>query len=123
MIARHRLELAILFRDKSTPGIDVQPIVREELFLATAAGSIAGTTITMREVARLPLVLPSSTHTLRSLIDASFAELGIDLTVVADVDSLPTMRRAAASGLAATILPMSAGHGRGREQQADGCSG
>ncbi len=61
----------------------------------------------MREVAGLPLVMPSPTHSLRTTVEAAFAQQGLDLRVIADVDSLPTMRKAAASGLAATILPMS----------------
>lgn len=35
-------------------------------------------------------------------------QLGLSLRVIADVDSLLTLRRAAAAGLAVTILPMAA---------------
>lgn len=108
LIARHRLELAILFRDRSSPGLTVQPILREELFLVTKAGSSTASSVTMREVSHLPLVMPSPTHTLRTMIEAAFAQEGLALNVIADVDSLPTMRKVAASGLAATILPVSA---------------
>ncbi|MGY2048005.1 LysR substrate-binding domain-containing protein [Methylobacterium sp. JK268] len=108
LIARNRLELAILYRDRSGPGLTVRPVLREELFLVTKAGASGASTITMREVSRLPLVMPSPTHTLRTMIEAAFAQEGLALTVIADVDSLPTMRKAAASGLAATILPVSA---------------
>ncbi|SFV14943.1 LysR family transcriptional regulator, nitrogen assimilation regulatory protein [Methylobacterium sp. 174MFSha1.1] len=107
LIAQSRLELAILYRDRSAPGLTVQPILREELFLVTKAGAATPATITMREVARLPLVMPSPTHTLRTMVEAAFAREGLSLTVIADVDSLPTMRRIAASGLAAAILPIS----------------
>ncbi|MFE1599551.1 LysR substrate-binding domain-containing protein [Methylobacterium sp. ID0610] len=108
LIARHRLELAVLYRDRSSPGLTVRPILREELFLVTKAGSMPAASITMRAVSQLPLVMPSPTHTLRTMIEAAFAQEGFALNVIADVDSLPTMRKVAASGLAATILPVSA---------------
>ncbi|GJD53474.1 HTH-type transcriptional regulator CynR [Methylobacterium crusticola] len=116
---RHRLDLTILYRETPAPGLGVEPILREDLFLVARAGAVAGSAITMRDAARLPLVLPSRTHTLRSLVDARFARLGLELTVVADVDSLPTMRKAAAAGLAATILPMSALVGTGEGDRID----
>ncbi|KMO36381.1 hypothetical protein VQ02_15590 [Methylobacterium variabile] len=106
LIAQRRLELAILYRDRSGPGLTVQPILREELFLVTKTGTPSGT-ITMREVSRLPLILPSATHTLRTMVEAAFAREGLALNVIADVDSLPTMRKMAAAGLAAAILPIS----------------
>jgi LysR family transcriptional regulator, nitrogen assimilation regulatory protein len=108
LTARHRLDLTFLFRDTPAPGLIIEPLLYESLVLVVKAGSVAAQSMTMREASRLPLVLPSPTHTLRSLVDESFARMGLELDVIADIDSLPTMRKAAAAGLAATILPMSA---------------
>jgi LysR family nitrogen assimilation transcriptional regulator len=108
LTARHRLDLTFLFRDTAAPGLIIEPLLYESLFLVAKAGSIGAQSISMQEASRLPLVLPSPTHTLRSLVDESFARIGLPLDVIADIDSLPTMRKAAAAGLAATILPMSA---------------
>ncbi|WP_298954315.1 LysR substrate-binding domain-containing protein [uncultured Methylobacterium sp.] len=107
LVVRHRLDLAILYRDRAGPGLTVRPVLREDLFLVTRAELGLDDTVTMREVAGLPLVMPSPTHSLRTTVEAAFAQQGLDLRVIADVDSLPTMRKAAASGLAGTILPMS----------------
>jgi LysR family nitrogen assimilation transcriptional regulator len=108
LTARHRLDLTFLFRDTPAPGLIIEPLLYESLFLVVKAGSVSAQSMTMREASRLPLVLPSPTQTLRSLVDESFARMGLELDVIADIDSLPTMRKAAAAGLAATILPMSA---------------
>jgi hypothetical protein len=45
---------------------------------------------------------------MRTLIDRGFDQIGIELAVIADIDSLSTMREAAQAGLADTILPMCA---------------
>lgn len=108
LTARNRLDLAVLFREGDAPGVSVEPVVREDLFFVSRKGAVSGEEITMREASRMPLVLPSRTNTLRSLVDSSFSTLGLALDVIADVDSLPTMRKAAAAGLSSTILPMSA---------------
>lgn len=107
LVVRHRLELAILYRNKSSQGVTARPVLREDLYVLMKDGSTSASTMTMREVSDLPLVMPSPTHTLRTMVEAAFAQEGLTLNVIADVDSLPTMRKVAASGLAATILPVS----------------
>jgi LysR family nitrogen assimilation transcriptional regulator len=107
LVVRHRLELAILYRNKSSQGLTARPILSEDLYLVMKHGSTTASTITMKDVSGLPLVMPSPTHTLRTMVETAFAQQGCTLNVIADVDSLPTMRKVAASGLAATILPVS----------------
>lgn len=111
LVARHRLDLSVLYIDTPAKGLVVEPLVREDLFLVTrrdVGNDTPENTIPMKDVAGLPLVLPSQTHSLRTLIDRSFSQISLSIRVIADVDSLPTMRRAAAAGVAATILPMAA---------------
>lgn len=107
LVVRHRLELAILYKNKSSQGLMARPVLHEDLYLVAKNGSLSGSTISMKDVSNIPLVLPSPTHTLRTMVEAAFAQEGRTLNVIADVDSLPTMRKVAASGLAATILPIS----------------
>ncbi len=60
----------------------------------------------MKDVSNIPLVLQvRPTRSERWWRRPSHRE-GRTLNVIADVDSLPTMRKVAASGLAATILPI-----------------
>lgn len=54
------------------------------------------------------MVLPCSSQGLRLLIDRSFAKVGLELNVVADIDSVPTRLSIAKQGSACTILPSSA---------------
>ncbi|GJD34028.1 LysR substrate-binding domain-containing protein [Methylobacterium aerolatum] len=119
LVVRHRLELAILYKDKSSQGLIARPVLNEDLYLVAKRGSLSGTTIRMEDVSTIPLVLPSPTHTLRTMVEAAFAQEGRALTVIADVDSLPTMRKVAASGLAATILPISSLSGFDDAQRPD----
>jgi LysR family transcriptional regulator, nitrogen assimilation regulatory protein len=111
LIINNRLDIAILFRGTTIKGVLVEPLLEEDLFLVSAPDEMvtpAGSTVAMPEIASIPLVLPSQQHSLRTLIDSAFARLGVELDVIADIDSLPTLRGAAQAGIAATILPQAA---------------
>ena len=109
-LAQGRLDMAVLFRDAETRGLAVQPLVEEDLFLIgnppTASG--ASEVCPMAELDGVPMTLPSSTSSLRVLIERSFAQANLELNVIADIDSFPTNIAVARDGFACTILPSSA---------------
>ncbi len=107
LLATNRLDLALFYRDHPIKGIEVQPLLVESLYLVSACDGHHEHSVPMEAVRHRPLVLPSAKHSLRDLIEQSFNRLGITLDVVADLDSLPTLRAAAERGIADTILPLS----------------
>jgi LysR family nitrogen assimilation transcriptional regulator len=108
LLANNRLDLAIIFRDRPVKGIEVEPLLEEDLFFATQATRPLAAETPMSELAGIPFVLPSMMQSMRVLIDKSFARLGVELKIVAEIDSLPTIRTAVAAGVASAILPQSA---------------
>jgi LysR family nitrogen assimilation transcriptional regulator len=108
MLPSGRIDLAILFRDTETRGMSVIPLFDEVLY---AMGSIGSTDSAddcdLEALAAIPLVLPSAPNGLRLLIERTFQRENVDLDIVADIDSLPTLLSIAASGAANTILPAS----------------
>jgi LysR family nitrogen assimilation transcriptional regulator len=58
----------------------------------------------LRQLANVPMVLPSAANGLRVLIERAFAREGVDPDIVADVDSLPTMLAIARQGEVVTIV-------------------
>lgn len=109
LVLNNRLDVAILLNESRSKGIDAAPLLTEGLCLLSRLkpdDDPAEDTIDMHAIAGRPLVLPSRTNSaVRALIDRSFGQLGIELNVVADMDSLSTMRNAAVQGIAETILP------------------
>ncbi|MBN4665240.1 LysR family transcriptional regulator [Pandoraea nosoerga] len=115
LLANGRLDLAMLFRDSETRGISVMPLFDEELYVLgghRACPEIyedaAQTTCTLARLANVPIVAPSGSNGLRLLIERSFAQANVELNIVADIDSLPTLIDIARSGDACSILPASA---------------
>lgn len=111
LLANGRLDLAILFRDTESLGVSVHPLFDEDLYVV---GSCVPNLIAVDEVcpirllSNVPMVAPGPSSGLRLLIERTFARADVELNIVADIDSLPTMLEIAESGDACTILPASA---------------
>jgi LysR family nitrogen assimilation transcriptional regulator len=104
-----RMDVAILF-DTSGPqarGLEVQPLVTEELQLASPWNCDLGGEgdVPLALALTLPVLLPSREHGFRRLLDAQAAQVGGTWNVVAEVDALPHLKSAVAAGLAHTVLP------------------
>lgn len=113
LLANSRLDFAILFRESDSRAVELEPLAEESLCLigqpfGASPLSAAQSTIALKSLDGLPLVLPSGGQGLRLLVERTFAQAGITLNVVADLDSLPCLLSAAQEGLACTILPASA---------------
>ncbi len=109
-----QLDLAVLFSPAAASELTAEALLEEELFVILPADSTlvpAGRkTLTLAEVAALPLILPSPGHGLRRRIGLEFERVGQPLDAVAEIDSLPLLMHCVAQGLGATIKPMSAVH-------------
>jgi LysR family nitrogen assimilation transcriptional regulator len=111
LLANGRLDLAILFRGSDTPGITAMPVFDEALYLLGEPGggvSPRSTTCALAKLAGVKLVAPGVLNGLRLLLERTFSRENVELNIIADIDSLPTMISIAHSGRACTILPGSA---------------
>lgn len=108
LLLNQRIDRAILFREGRTKGISIETIAEEDLYLVSADTSTENQPIHLRDLSGVPLALPGRPHGMRELVDTFFREHDLTLNIVAEVDSLPTLRSIAASGFATVILPQSA---------------
>jgi LysR family transcriptional regulator, regulatory protein for tcuABC len=112
MMRLGQLDLAILFNNDVSSKLDAIPLLDEELFVLLPAESplVPRTrhSITVAEVARLPLILPTGTHGLRRRVAAEFERRNITPNVVAEIDSLSLVMSCVSEGIGVTIKPMSA---------------
>lgn len=112
-----QLDLAVLFSLHAASELTVEPLLEETLFVILPAHStlVAAEreSLTLAEVARLPLVLPSRGHGLRRRIALEFERMNLPLDASAEIDSLPLLLSCVAEGLGVTIKPMAAVHALG----------
>lgn len=107
-----QLDLAVLFNADLSQDHSVEPLLTEELFLIVADESPlvprAQTTITIAEVAKIPLILPTVSHGLRQRIAVEFENRDLNMNVVAEIDSLALLMNCVHEDIGATIKPMGA---------------
>ena len=106
-IREHAIDLAVLFEGEPYAGCVRVPLFDRRLFLLRRAnGSVRPGSITFRELADLPLVLPHQPNIVRLVLDRLFAEAGIEPHVAAEADVSADMLAAVQAGVGDTILPL-----------------
>jgi LysR family tcuABC transcriptional regulator len=107
MVRAGTLDIAILFESNPALGMSVEPLIAEELVLILGAGGPAlpagKETITIAEMALLPMILATGGHRTRRLLESEFERLALKLNLVAEIDSMPLTMAAVRQGLGATI--------------------
>ncbi|MFE7030370.1 LysR family transcriptional regulator [Streptomyces sp. NPDC057621] len=101
------LDLTLLYNLDSTPSLNARPLVRERLWAVApaSAGLRADRPVPFAEAAEHPLVMPTSGHALRSLIDAAAARAGAGLNIVAQTNSMRVQKQLVRAGHGWTVLP------------------
>ncbi len=108
MMLSNTLDLAVLFENAQTEGFKMDPLWTEELFLVVPAQTRLADPTPIRDFARMDLVLPSGKNGSRLVLEAALARVKIEPRIVAELDSIPTLKSAVAQGIGYTVLPWSA---------------
>ena len=119
LVVNGRVEMSVLFdankatiagtpTQKQASNLHVKPLLVEELFFLSAGKKRFGAPISLQKASTHRFVLPASANATRQIVDHAFAAAGLPLDVIAELDSLPTIKSVVASGLAAAILSASA---------------
>ena len=105
-----RLDLAILFNVTDAEGLELRPLIVDEVHLVSPAGAARhGDEVRFVELDRLDLLMSSQPHGLRrQLDDTAFLVWGRAARVRAEVDALTTIKRMVEAGLGHTLLPLAA---------------
>lgn len=105
-----RLDFAIYYAAGKSPGLVVEPLVAEDLYLFgpnKRQGPFSGrrrTTIAFRELANLPLVLPGAQHGLRRQINRTAARKGVKLRVEIELDAVAALKDMVQNGGGYSIM-------------------
>jgi LysR family nitrogen assimilation transcriptional regulator len=103
-----QVDVAVLYNAPRRANLSLEPLIADELMLVGAAhhGVMdVDDAIDLVDALRLPLVLPSSLHGLRGVIDAAAAGLSVQPNVQLEVDGPSSLIRFAEEGYGYTFLP------------------
>lgn len=113
-----RLDIALLYNAAPSPDIHSNLLREEELFLvAPRLSSVAPTPISLRELADLPLVIPSRPNAMRMLVEAELGNLDLHPKISLEIDSVAAILDLVACGRGNAVLPISAVNASGMAER------
>ena len=103
------VDLAVIGALDTEAGIAMQSLFRDELCLVGAVGSaLPSRPATCRQLGGLPLILTSRPNSVRQLVEAAAAKLGVELNVIMEVNYVPLILELVRKRLGYTLLPLPA---------------
>jgi LysR family nitrogen assimilation transcriptional regulator len=101
------VDMALLYDPEPVAGLEILPLVREPLLLAGSPDMIAALgkePYRVKDIARLPLILPSRSHSLRRKLDRLADQKGFSLNVRNQVDGMRTIKGIVEAGIGYTVF-------------------
>lgn len=109
LLRQRQIDLGITFKAQNDPAVHEMPLVEEDLYLVGPAEKRAARTrrtVTLKDAAQRPLILPGRPHSLRELINDYARKNRLALHVAGEVDAVPQLKDFVAAGLGHTILTL-----------------
>lgn len=108
-----RLDIALLYNPKATAGLEISHLVQEELWLVQARRSALQEDpppppIALKEVAKLPLVIPSRPNAIRMHVESEMAGIGSRPKIALEIDGVTSILELVADGAGSAILSRNA---------------
>ena len=108
-----RLDIALLYNAKATAGLEISHLVQEELWLVQARQSALQEDpppppIRLKEVAKLPLVIPSRPNAIRMHVESEMAGIGCRPNIALEIDGVTSILELVADGAGSAILSRNA---------------
>jgi LysR family nitrogen assimilation transcriptional regulator len=109
-VENDRLDMAFSYNADVARGLVCEPLLAEDLLLIASAkdDKRLKKAVPFADVAKLPLVLPTTRHGLRQIVDEAADKRGIELNLVMEIDSVHASKELVERGLGYTVLPMGA---------------
>jgi LysR family transcriptional regulator, nitrogen assimilation regulatory protein len=116
---RGEIDLAVLYDPRATRSLRIRPLMQEAMFLIGPgdAGLSIAEPVPFRALAGQRLLLPSTRHGLRNVVQSFADEAGIALDVAFEIDSYTALKDLVRQGYGRTVLtraPMHADIAAGR---------
>lgn len=110
-LAAGRLDIALIYNAAPSPELELRPLVEEELFLVQSRPSAEGKApvaaaraLPLRELAELPLVIPSRPNAIRMQVESALADLGLKPRIALEIDGIAAILELVADGAGSAVL-------------------
>lgn len=104
-LRRGELDMILAYEVPDEAGHWKRALYQEDLVLVSASADHSRVPISFAAALEEPLILPEPRDSVRTLVDRTARELGIDLKVAHEIRSIPGIKTMILRGVAAGILP------------------
>jgi LysR family transcriptional regulator, nitrogen assimilation regulatory protein len=109
LVASGKLDIAVVVDAVPVRGVALTPMLLEDLLVIARKDSVgARQSLSLKEVARNPLVLPSWPSTIRQRIDTALMDAQLTYQLAGEVSATDMLVRIVRAGIGWTLLPWSA---------------
>ncbi len=117
-LASGRLDIALLYNASPSPDTELTPLLEEDLYLVQARPARRAVpshdALSLRELARVPLVIPSRPNAIRMQVESALAAQRLRPTIAMEVDGVAAILELVAGGGVSAILSANAVQTSGR---------
>jgi LysR family transcriptional regulator, nitrogen assimilation regulatory protein len=107
-----RVDCALVYNALSSPTLELQPLLDEQLFLIAARGVRVARrsrkTVTLSALVDCPLIIPSRPHAMRMSVETALAAVGGKIKVAHEIESIPAIIDLVRQGYGSAVLPLNA---------------
>jgi LysR family nitrogen assimilation transcriptional regulator len=118
-LATGRLDIALLYNASASADTEITPLLEEDLFLVERQAKATRTTpkaVALKDIAALPLVIPSRPNAIRMLVESGLANLGLRPHIALEIDGVAAILELVADGAGSAVLSRNAVATSGRPQ-------
>lgn len=114
LVAAGKLDCAVVYNTAPTDKVLLTPIAEEDLYLvtakATAGGAEPGSSVTLADIARMPLITAGEGNAIHVTLSAALARLGKTAQVVHEIANLTAILDLVRNGHGCSVIPLSGVH-------------
>jgi DNA-binding transcriptional LysR family regulator len=101
------IDAALLYGAERSPEIQCVPLIEEPLWVVWSPHIQikASKAFALKDLTKYPVILPSTPHGIRSLVDHACAKAKVELKIAAEANALSVQKSLALNGHGLTILP------------------
>lgn len=110
-VAEGNVDLAVLYNPEESTDVQITPLLREPLYLVAPTHDTSlpkqvwkNDRIHIKQLGALPLILPSHSHSLRTMLERLAADRRITLHIVNKIDGMRSTKAMVEAGLGYTIF-------------------
>lgn len=100
-----QLDIALLYNALPTPGVELRPVLQDELLLVQGAGvPHDADPIDLKHLGGYPLIIPGRPNAIRMHVETAMVSIGVQPRIAMEVDGVATILDLVADGVGYAVL-------------------